>query len=94
MGVELYLSGTEPKRHFANLLALEDESCWDRYQAWITQRLVTMERVLRPVVKDLPSLRSCRCHPITAPGLLRPLACAAQGPHPCLPAVGRAEREQ
>lgn len=54
MGVELCLSGTEPKRHFANLLALEDESGWDGYQAWITQRLVTMERVLRPVVKDLP----------------------------------------
>jgi hypothetical protein len=88
LGVELYLSGTEAKRHFANLLAqkdtieaalgfeldwrelpnktasrmvcwyndatLEDESCWDDYQAWIAERLVTMERVLRPVVKGLP----------------------------------------
>ena len=88
LGVELYLSGTEAKRHFSNLLlkkdeieaelgypldwqelpnktasrvatwrseaSIEDESRWEEYQAWITEQLVAMERVLRPVVKSLP----------------------------------------
>ena len=88
LGVELYLSGADAKRHFANLQAqqeqiesalgfqldwrelpektasrivawygnasIEDESRWDEYQRWFIQRLVAMERVLRPIVKDLP----------------------------------------
>ena len=88
LGVELYLSGSDAKRHFANLLSqkdeieaalgfaldwrelpdktasrivawcsdasIEEESRWEEYQAWITERLVAMERVLRPLVKDLP----------------------------------------
>jgi hypothetical protein len=88
LGVELYLSGTEAKRHFANLLpqqeqieaalgfsldwqelpnkaasriaswysdaSIEDEERWPEYQAWLTERLISMERVLRPVVKALP----------------------------------------
>jgi hypothetical protein len=33
---------------------LEDESRWDEYQIWLTQRLVRMDQVLRPVVKGLP----------------------------------------
>jgi hypothetical protein len=32
---------------------LEDESRWDEYLDWLTQRLVTMDQVLRPVVKGL-----------------------------------------
>jgi hypothetical protein len=88
LGVEIYLSGVEAKRHFANLLpqkdeiesalgfqldwqelpnkmatriaswysdaAIEDESRWEDYQTWIVQRLVVMERVLRPRVRALP----------------------------------------
>lgn len=88
LGVELYLTGTEAKRHFANLLqqkatiepslgfdldwqelpkktaslvaawysdaSIEDEGRWQEYHAWLIQRLVAMERVLRPVVRDLP----------------------------------------
>ena len=34
--------------------SIEDESRWDEYQAWLVQRLVAMERVLRPVVRALP----------------------------------------
>lgn len=34
--------------------SIEDESRWDEYLAWITQRLVTMDQVLRHVVKGLP----------------------------------------
>lgn len=87
LGVELYLSGTEAKQRFANLVlqkeqiesalgfpldwqelpsktasriadwycdaSIEDESRWPEYQAWITERLVVMDRVLRPVVRAL-----------------------------------------
>ena len=87
LGVEFYLSGSEAKRHFANLrpqkdeiesalgfqldwqelpnkmatriaswysdAAIEDESRWEDYQTWIVQRLVVMERVLRPRVRAL-----------------------------------------
>ena len=34
--------------------SIEDESRWDEYQSWLVQRLVAMERVLRPVVRALP----------------------------------------
>ena len=34
--------------------SIGDESRWDEYLAWLTQRLVKMDRVLRPVVKGLP----------------------------------------
>jgi hypothetical protein len=34
--------------------SIEDESRWDEYLAWLTQRLVKMDQVLRPVVKGLP----------------------------------------
>jgi hypothetical protein len=34
--------------------SIEDESRWDEYLDWLTQRLVTMDRVLRPIVKALP----------------------------------------
>jgi len=33
---------------------LEDESRWDEYLDWLTQRLVKMDQVLRPIVKGLP----------------------------------------
>jgi hypothetical protein len=33
---------------------IEDESRWNEYLDWLTQRLVTMDRVLRPIVKALP----------------------------------------
>jgi hypothetical protein len=88
LGVELYLSGSEAKRRFSNLLpqkddieaalgftldwqelpnktasriasrysdaSLDDETRWSEYQAWLTQRLMAMEQVLRPRVKSLP----------------------------------------
>ena len=88
LGVELWLPGTEAKRHFANLSAqrtdiegrlgfeldwqdlpdakgcriaswyprasIEDESRWEEYLDWLTQRLVKMDQVLRPIVKALP----------------------------------------
>lgn len=34
--------------------SLEDEGRWDEYLGWLTQRLVRMDQVLRPVVKALP----------------------------------------
>ena len=34
--------------------SIEDESRWDEYLDWLTQRLVTMDQVLRPIVKALP----------------------------------------
>lgn len=34
--------------------SIEDESWWDEYLDWLTQRLVKMDQVLRPVVKALP----------------------------------------
>ena len=34
--------------------SIEDESRWREYIEWITERLVTMDKVLRPVVKALP----------------------------------------
>lgn len=34
--------------------SLEDESRWGEYLDWITQRLVKMDEVLRPIVKALP----------------------------------------
>lgn len=88
LGVELYLSGSEAKRHFTNLqsrrveikaalgfpldwqelpaktasriaswysdASIDDESRWEEYKDWLTQRLAAMERVLRPIVKELP----------------------------------------
>ena len=33
---------------------LEDEKRWPEYLEWLTQRLVKMDRVLRPIVKGLP----------------------------------------
>jgi len=34
--------------------SIEDEARWDDYLAWLEQRLVIMDKVLRPVVKALP----------------------------------------
>jgi len=34
--------------------SIEDETRWDEYLQWIEQRLVVMDRVLRPIVKALP----------------------------------------
>jgi hypothetical protein len=34
--------------------SIEDESRWDEYLDWLTQRLVKMDAVLRPIVKALP----------------------------------------
>lgn len=34
--------------------SIEDESRWDEYLDWLTQRLVKMDQVLRPIVKALP----------------------------------------
>jgi hypothetical protein len=34
--------------------SIEDESRWDEYFNWLTQRLVKMDQVLRPIVKALP----------------------------------------
>jgi hypothetical protein len=33
---------------------LEDENRWDDYLGWLTQRLLKMDQVLRPLVKSLP----------------------------------------
>jgi hypothetical protein len=34
--------------------SLEDRSRWDEYMNWFTQQLVTMDQVLRPIVRALP----------------------------------------
>ncbi len=34
--------------------SIEDESRWDEYLGWLTQRPVRMDQGLRPVVKGLP----------------------------------------
>lgn len=34
--------------------SIEDEARWPEYQAWITQQLVKMDSVLRPIVRALP----------------------------------------
>ena len=34
--------------------SIEDESRWDEYLDWLTQRLVKMDEVLRSIVKNLP----------------------------------------
>lgn len=34
--------------------SIEDESRWDDYLEWLTQRLVKMDQVLRPIVRSLP----------------------------------------
>jgi len=34
--------------------SIEDESRWDEYLEWLTQRLVKMDQVLRPIVRTLP----------------------------------------
>jgi hypothetical protein len=34
--------------------SIEDETRWDEYLDWLTQRLVKMDQVLRPVVRALP----------------------------------------
>jgi hypothetical protein len=34
--------------------SIEDENRWDEYLDWLTQRLVKMDQVLRPIVKALP----------------------------------------
>jgi Domain of unknown function (DUF4268) len=88
LGVELWIPGSEAKKHFASLkekkqeietglgfeldwqelpdakacrvaswypgASIEDEDRWPEYLNWLTQRLVKMDQVLRPVVKNLP----------------------------------------
>lgn len=34
--------------------SIEEESRWEEYMEWLTQRLVKMDQVLRPIVKALP----------------------------------------
>ena len=34
--------------------SIEDENRWEEYLDWLTQRLVKMDQVLRPIVKTLP----------------------------------------
>jgi hypothetical protein len=34
--------------------SIEDQQRWDEYLKWIEERLVVMDRVLRPIVKALP----------------------------------------
>lgn len=34
--------------------SIEDEGRWDEYLGWLTQRLVKMDEVLRPIVRALP----------------------------------------
>lgn len=34
--------------------SIENESRWDEYLNWLTQRLIKMDKVLRPIVKALP----------------------------------------
>ena len=34
--------------------SIEEESRWGEYLDWLTQRLVKMNQVLRPIVKGLP----------------------------------------
>ena len=33
--------------------SIEDEARWEEYLGWLTQRLVKMDQVLRPIVKAL-----------------------------------------
>lgn len=88
LGVELWLSNQDAKKHFANLASqkqdienklgfeldwqelpdsracriaswlpkasIEDEGRWVEYIDWLTQRLIKMDAVLRPIVKALP----------------------------------------
>ncbi|MDD2934019.1 MAG: DUF4268 domain-containing protein [Methylotenera sp.] len=88
LGVELWLSNQDAKKHFANLVSqkldiesklgfeldwqelpdsracriaswlpnasIEDEGRWAEYIDWLTQRLIRMDAVLRPIVKALP----------------------------------------
>ena len=88
LGIELWITGSDAKSHYANLLALKtdletklgfeldwqelpgSEACriatwlpdapldaedrWPTYFAWFADRLVRMNDVLRPAVKDLP----------------------------------------
>lgn len=88
LGVELWLSNQDAKKHFANLASqkqdienklgfeldwqelpdsracriaswlpmasIEDEGRWAEYIDWLTQRLIKMDAVLRPIVKALP----------------------------------------
>ena len=88
IGVELYFSGADSKKNFADLMthkaeieanlgfeldwqelpdakacrvaswypdaSLEDESRWVEYLAWAERRLVTMDQVLRPILRSLP----------------------------------------
>jgi predicted nuclease of restriction endonuclease-like (RecB) superfamily len=44
-----------PWFHLCTLIdKLKDESRWDEYLDWLTQRVVNMDQVLRPIVKALP----------------------------------------
>jgi hypothetical protein len=88
IGVELYFSGSDSKKNFADLMthkaeietnlgfeldwqelpdakacrvaswypdaSLEDESRWVEYLAWVERSLVTMDQVLRPILRSLP----------------------------------------
>lgn len=88
LGVELWLTGADAKKHFANLLlqksdiegklgfeldwqelpdaqacriatwlpdaSIEVESRWNEYLNWLTNRLMKMDQVFRPIVKALP----------------------------------------
>lgn len=88
LGIELWIPGTDAKKHFINLAAqkqvieqqlgfeldwqelpdalacrvatwypnapIEDENRWGEYLGWLTQRLVIMDKVLRPIVRALP----------------------------------------
>lgn len=38
---------------YLNDAPIEDEARWEEYLAWLEQRLVAMDRVLRPIVKSL-----------------------------------------
>lgn len=88
LGVELWLSDQDAKKHFGNLISqkddieeklgfeldwqelpdsracriaswlpdasIEDETRWNEYISWLTQRLIKMDVVLRPIVRLLP----------------------------------------
>lgn len=88
LGIELWIPGTDAKKHFINLVAqkqaieqqlgfeldwqelpdalacrvatwypnapIEDANRWGEYLGWLSQRLVIMDKVLRPIVRALP----------------------------------------
>jgi len=44
----------EPENLNELQISIEEEDRWDEYLDWITQRLIKMDQVFRPIVRELP----------------------------------------